>query len=125
MKGHTEVANAKVHSRRRFIMKLLAINAMMAWFLRFLSGCGGSSEKKEGTDTLTEGSCQDLSSLSEQELKVREGFAYVDESPDSTSSCENCNLWLPPEKGRECGGCMLFKGPVVAKGHCTYWVPLA
>ncbi|WP_372638736.1 high-potential iron-sulfur protein [Fodinibius sp.] len=37
--------------------------------------------------------------------------------------CSNCSLYLEPEPGNKCGGCVLFEGPVFAEGYCDYWEP--
>jgi hypothetical protein len=67
--------------------------------------------------------CNDLSGLSENDLKIRENLGYVHESPIPDNKCNNCNLWIPPVTEHVCGGCMLFKGPVNSTGYCTYWAP--
>lgn len=67
--------------------------------------------------------CDDYTGLSENDLKARESMGYVKQSPISEKQCGNCNLWLPPPAGKDCGACQLFKGPVYTAGHCTYWAP--
>lgn len=80
------------------------------------------SDQKERTASQPT-SCDDLSGLSEEELKPRETFGYAKESPITDSRCSNCKLWLPDKKKENCGKCLLFKGPVFAAGYCTYWAP--
>jgi hypothetical protein len=50
-------------------------------------------------------------------------LGYVSQSPQPDSQCDNCKLWVPAKEGVECGGCLLFTGPVSPGGHCTYWAP--
>ena len=108
------------------IQKLLT--GGLGWILISLSsqGCqsGGTSTQEEGADDLDVTSCDDVSKISEAEIKKREGFGYVEESPMPDKQCHNCQLYLPPKEGQACGGCALFKGPVFEEGYCTYWAPL-
>jgi hypothetical protein len=81
----------------------------------------GESSRKEGKPVATIRSCDDFSGVTENDKKTREKLGYVNESPIEDMTCNKCNLWLPPEGDKPCGGCMLFKGPVHATGYCTYW----
>ncbi len=65
--------------------------------------------------------CNNLSGLSEIDLNARKKLGYVKESPIADRTCDKCKLWLPPAAGKQCGGCMLFKGPVYPAGYCIYW----
>ncbi len=101
------------YSRREFLLMLV-----------FLSSCQVSEKETDPDRTEAgKGSCEDLSQVPEHDLKVRQTFAYVKESPIAENRCDNCKLWLPPKEGRDCGACLLFKGPVFASGYCTYWAP--
>ena len=68
--------------------------------------------------------CDDLTGVSPEEIEKRKKLAYVNKSPIPDNRCNNCVLSLPPAKGKTCGGCLLFKGPVRAEGHCAYWAPI-
>lgn len=67
--------------------------------------------------------CNDLATLTKDEIALRDKLGYVQESPLPDNQCQNCNLFLPPKEGHKCGGCMLFKGPVFVQAYCTYWAP--
>ena len=90
-----------------------------------LDSCGpGKRPEQEHTDShhvVT--ACDDLSSVSKQDMETRRKLGYVKESPIPDNQCQNCNLYLPPKGGQACGGCMLFKGPVFPASYCTYWAP--
>lgn len=111
-------------SRKKFIRKCLYFGSAVLSSGLFLSGC--KSKKSDQGDTeqvVSRDSCNDLSGVSENEIEKRKKFGYVMESPIPDSHCSNCNLYIPPGADKECGGCMLFKGPVCASGYCTYWAP--
>lgn len=109
-------------SRRQFFRMVLHRGLLLAGI--GLSACGG---RDKTTDELSNdhasGDCDDLSGLSEQDLKLRETYGYLPKSPVADNQCSNCNLWLPNEADPSCGKCLLFKGPVFAEGHCTSWAP--
>lgn len=89
------------------------------------SSCNNSgSDKKEPEEISDKGNCDDLSGVSESELEKRESLSYVKVSVVSGSLCGNCGYYLMPRPGRNCGGCMLFAGPVRATGWCIQWRPL-
>lgn len=67
-------------------------------------------------------SCDDLSSVSEGELEKRKKFAYVSKSSVADNYCGNCSMFIPQEQNKECGGCLLFAGPVHATGYCIQYV---
>lgn len=112
-------------SRRKFLEDCFLKKGLVFGTLpSLLSACGPGNKKMDANESAADsGSCDDLSGVPEHDLKVRQTFAYVEESPVAESRCDNCKLWLPPKAGSRCGGCLLFKGPVVALGYCTYWAP--
>ena len=114
----------KANSRRKFIEGCFRAGAGLLSGVMVLMGCG----KSDNTETQTEGefaveACDDLTNVSENDIALRQKFAYVNESPIPDNQCNNCNLYLPPKVDEKCGACMLFKGPVFASGYCTYWAP--
>jgi hypothetical protein len=116
--------SSSTFSRRAFISRLAAMSAMSISVIAAFSGCDKKNQKVETADTAAEPvDCRDLSAVSKEDIAIREKLAYVNESPMPDNQCANCNLYLPPSGGKKCGGCMLFKGPVEAKGYCTYWAP--
>lgn len=112
-------------SRREFVHRMMAASAVLIPAVAVLSGCGDkkTQDKTEESVATDVTDCRDLTGVSKADLAIREKLAYVNESPLPESECANCNLYLPPANGKKCGGCMLFKGPVEAKGYCTYWAP--
>jgi High potential iron-sulfur protein len=66
--------------------------------------------------------CDDLSSLTPEQIEERKGYNYNKESPYPTKKCINCEFWLEPEEGSSCGSCGLFEGPVHVNGYCDQWV---
>jgi hypothetical protein len=116
---------SRVLFRRGFILesvRFLSVSlfAGLAW------GACKKRENMESKEAATAGStdpCNDLSGVSENDVASREKLGYVTKSPIEENQCSNCNLYLPPKQGDNCGGCMLFKGPVYASGYCTYWAP--
>ena len=119
----------KDYSRRKFINKILGTGSVFLGGALFLSRCGtnessGGSEANKKQST-SEDPCNDLSGISDEELKKRQSLGYVTKSPAPESYCGNCSLYIPPKEETGCGGCLLFKGPVHAEGHCVQWAAKA
>lgn len=113
--------------RRKFIEDTLRFGSGLVLAPILIQGCRSGaedSEKEEADHSLDVTSCDDLSKTPEAEIKKREGFGYVEESPMPEKHCTNCNLYLPPKEGQTCGGCALFQGPVFEEAYCTYWAPI-
>ena len=110
-------------SRRKFITHYLCANAIVLGCNLALGACSSKKSIEENTSK-TSDPCGDLSGVSESELEKRNKLGYVREAPVPEKQCNMCKLYLPPKTDEKCGGCMLFKGPVDAKGSCTYWAPL-
>src|SRR5690625_7861000 len=91
--------------RRRLIQKLLA--GGMGWMLIPLTtqSCqsGGTSKQEEDIDDLDVTSCDDVSKISEVEVKKREGFGYVEESPMQDKQCHNYQMYHTPRVVQACG----------------------
>ena len=119
------------YSRRKFINKCLSTGSLFLGGILFLNSCNTneSSEKQNENNKEAEPKkqgtsgdpCEDLSGVSEGELKKRQSLGYVNKSPDPENYCGNCALFIPAAKEGDCGGCLLFKGPVKAEGHCVQW----
>lgn len=67
--------------------------------------------------------CGDLTGVDPTDVQKRKSLGYTHKSPLPDSQCDNCKLWVPAKEGADCGGCLLFAGPVNPGGHCTYWAP--
>ena len=114
----------KIYSRRKFIHHSLYVSTVFLGGGWVLSGCDTKkTAQKEEENAPPVDPCEDFSGVSESELQKREQFGYVKESPIADNQCSNCNLWIPPAAGKDCGGCMLFQGPVYTEAYCTYWAP--
>ncbi len=115
----------RVYGRREFIGKHFFLSSVFLGAAAVLSGCDskqGSQEEEEKNGVKTN-QCEDLSGVSENDIEARTKLGYVEKSPLPDKLCSNCKLHIPPAAGKECGGCMLFKGPVYSSGYCTYWAP--
>lgn len=92
-----------------------------------LTGCGNGEESGgetgEADQSLMVENCNDYSKVSASEIKKRESLGYVESTPIPDKHCSNCQLYIPAKEGQNCGGCILFKGPVFEEGYCTYWAP--
>jgi hypothetical protein len=112
------------YTRREFIGKQLLLGSVLLAATVAFSNCeskknSGKEEQQGATDP-----CEDLSGVSKNDVEARTKFAYVKKSPVPDKTCSNCKLHIPPRDGKECGACLLFKGPVYPGGYCTYWAPL-
>lgn len=110
--------NSAMFPRRRFVNQLKWVPVLL------LAGCGSDNKTAEKKSEHVPTQCDDYTGLEENDLKLRENFGYVTESPLEESHCKNCNLYKPAAEGHTCGGCTLFKGPVFENAYCTYWAPI-
>jgi hypothetical protein len=114
-------------SRRKFMKNIVQCGTVI-FAAGFVGGCGrkeDSSTQKEGEQKQAAygSSCDDLSNISQSEIDKRDVYGYVDETPYPEFRCDNCSLYIPPGEEGNCGGCVLFEGPVFAAGYCDYWAP--
>ena len=77
----------------------------------------------ENKSTTATTDCDDLSGVSAGEMEKRKKFAYVDKAPLPENYCGNCSMFIPQQQNKECGGCLLFEGPVKTTGYCIQYVP--
>lgn len=114
----------KLNSRRKFIHKCIGANAFLLSGGLIFSACKSDKSKEEKTEEAFSGDpCENMTGLSESDLEKRQQLGYVEKSPIPESVCNNCQLYIPSKTDKDCGGCMLFKGPVYAEAYCTYWAP--
>ncbi len=117
-------------TRRKFFEQILLIAASGTVVL----GCGDQDGDESMVDP-TKGtvselpemdqerfSCMDVSGLTEEEATQRITFQYTDQSAEQEKNCGNCVLFVEPESGTECGGCLSIQGPIHPEGYCTIWV---
>jgi hypothetical protein len=109
-------------TRKNFLKKIsfIGVSTFAGGFV--LSSCG---DPERETPAGFKDECTDLSGLSEADKETREMYEYVGYSPYEDKSCSNCNLYIPPEKGNECGGCQVVKGPINPLGHSSQWIAKA
>ena len=112
----------QAYSRRKFIQRKFFLITGFLGMGFVLNGC---DQKKPAAKESKAGAavdpCKDFSAVSKKDEEIRKKLGYVNESPIADMTCDKCNLWLPPAAENQCGGCMLFKGPVYPSGYCTYW----
>lgn len=120
----------QVESRKAFLKRCATAIPSLIGIGLLAAGCNSGEQSKEtgnndaaSTNNTAPKSCDDFSGVSDNDLKTRKNFNYVDVSTDKNKTCKKCNLHIPAKEGVECGGCMLFKGPVKNTGTCTYWAP--
>lgn len=111
----------KAYSRRKFIQKYFFLSQAFLGMGLVLNGCDQKKPTTKENKTGAVEPCNDFSEVSKKDLTTRKKLGYVNESPIADMTCDKCNLWLPPAANKQCGGCMLFKGPVYPSGYCTYW----
>ncbi|HEY8659057.1 MAG TPA: hypothetical protein VIM07_12485 [Chitinophagaceae bacterium] len=113
----------KEYSRRKFINKCLSSGSMFLGAAIILNSCNSKKSGVEEKNQSKSGEpCDDLSNVSAEEIEKREKFGYVKKSTDPKRFCGNCSLHIPPVSEKDCGGCMLFKGPVDPEGSCIQFV---
>lgn len=120
-------------SRRLFIRDIFSAGLMVFGGGVFIAGCNSETKKeaklpKDSSAAIKaspgpsseEMVCGDYSNVSKEELDKRKKLGYEEKASDPEKPCKTCNLFIP-KKGKDCGGCILFKGPVNNTGSCTYW----
>ncbi len=116
-------------SQRKLMQRFFQISSVILG-TGFIGGCGreeDASAKREQNGELAGfgDHCDDLSHVNRSEIAKRDIYGYVEKTPYPEYRCDNCSLYIPSEVGEECGGCVLFEGPVYAGGYCDYWAPEA
>lgn len=54
---------------------------------------------------------------------MRKALRYIEQTKFEGKDCVACMQWIPPKKGKTCGGCKLFSGPVNPLGYCLSYAP--
>lgn len=112
----------KQYSRRKFMYDCFSSASFLFGTVIIFNSCNSkkpaTEEKKK---TKSKAPCEDLSDVSAEEIAKREKFGYLKQSTDPERNCNNCSLYLPPVAGKDCGGCLLFKGPVNPAGYCIQY----
>ncbi len=114
-------------SRRLFCKSAFTNGLLFFGAGAFAAACGGGNSRHPPTETPKEPAgdpCTDFSGVAAGELEKRQALGYVEKTPIPDNTCENCKLFVPGNTADiGCGGCMLFKGPVLSGAYCTYWAP--
>jgi hypothetical protein len=111
----------RVFRTRREFLRSSSVAALGAGCFISLSGCKGE-EKDAKAGGVAAPACDDAAALSEDARSARESVEYVSVTAIPAERCDNCEFWVPPEPGAECGGCSVLEGPIAAAGWCNLWV---
>jgi hypothetical protein len=116
---------------RKKFLKTATLGALSASVL--IAACGDDAPKTdantstnpevepEAEPTAVAADCNDVSGLTEADIKQRETVMYVAVSTDPEKNCANCRFMQIGTQPNGCSGCQLFKGPVNPEGYCKSW----
>lgn len=111
-------------SRRAFLQKVGAVAASLT-IVPIAAGCGGgdnggaSGQGEAAGGAVANVDCSDLSSLTENDMQLRENLKYVVETADPAKRCDNCQFYVTTDE--TCGTCTILKGPIEPAGYCMTW----
>ena len=114
------------NERRQFLQRCLRLGVAVSAGGLMVAGCAGpkkSAPVKKDISAASANPCDDLTGVDPVDVEKRKALGYTSLSPIPDKQCDNCKLWVPVKEGKECGGCLLFAGPISPEGHCTYWAP--
>lgn len=112
-----------ISNRRTFLRSCISAAALTGGGLAFTHCASSKKPQPAKAQTAQADPCSDLTGVDPTDVQKRKSLGYTNKSPLPDSQCDNCKLWVPAKEGKECGGCLLFTGPVNPEGHCTYWAP--
>lgn len=133
----TENMNKDKLSRRDFFIRATAVGVVSVGSGTLVGACGGGESQSQSSsttaanvpadepETMVSGDCTDTSGLTEAEMTTRTSLQYVDETPNPDQRCDNCQLYVVPEEGADCGACQIIKGPIDPAGYCISWAAKA
>jgi len=114
-----------LNSRRRFINKCLSARSLFFAATIFINSCNAKESSDRETNNKKQSTskdpCNDMSVLNIAELEKRQKFGYEKKSTYPERFCGNCDLHIPPVSEKDCGGCLLFKGPVNFDRYCIQY----
>ena len=67
--------------------------------------------------------CSKEGTIDKTSKQMRTALKYVEQSKKKGQVCSGCLQWVAPDKGKSCGGCKLFTGPVNPNGYCLSYAP--
>lgn len=117
----------KDKSRRQLLLNsmngALAIG-LASLFAPFLSSCRKKHQATSETAAkeVADSSCPEDDNLSQDIKTARAALKYVDHSPISSKTCDNCRFFTLPKSENSRGGCRVLPGPIHPKGYCTSWI---
>lgn len=116
-------------SRRKLLKGAGSLVAFSALSPVILSACQKSCSKEEANVSAKEEaalpfSCEGVDQVSEDQKAIRAALRYVDATPISARTCDNCKLYTRALAGAACGGCKVVPGPIHPKGWCSSWYAL-
>lgn len=115
------------NERRTFLQKCVQMTFMAPATGLLVMACASAKTAKKVNQKASAAivnSCEDLTGVPTVDVEKRKSLGYTSHSPIPDNHCRNCQLFIPPKAGLECGGCLLFAGPVSPEGYCTYWAPI-
>ena len=108
-------------NRREFFTTFTQIGTLALLGLFTFLGC---EKKKNEEKAEIKDPCNDLRGVSDEEIALRKSYKYVEKTPFPEKNCKNCDFWIEPEEGKQCGGCDLFEGPIHANAYCDAWAEI-
>lgn len=113
-------------SRRNLLKGAGGLLAFSALGTGFLSACQKSCNKEEASTNAKEDfdlplACEGADQVSQDQKAIRDALRYVDTTPISARSCDNCKLYTEAVAKTLCGGCKVVPGPIHPKGWCSSW----
>lgn len=111
------------HRRKLLIASLkgslgLAVSAIIS---PLLSSCKKTNDAPINSKQVETDACPGQK-VEEEHKMLRESLAYVDSSPVSGRTCDNCKVYVNQINNESCGGCKVVPGPIHPKGWCKAWL---
>lgn len=103
--------------RRREALRVLGSAGVFAAALAKSGTAFAEKHAEKAVDCSKEGK------IDKGSAQMRKALQYVDQSKKKGQMCSGCLQWKAAEKGKSCGGCKLFTGPVSPNGYCLSYAP--
>lgn len=117
-----------MNTRRELLIKSIKGSLGLALMSALTPAIFSSCKKKNNDttsskeDSIVAERCAGQENLSADDKMLRTTLKYVDKSPQSDRTCDNCKLYTLPKNNDACGGCPVVPGPIHPKGYCTAWL---
>jgi hypothetical protein len=112
-------------SRRKMLKATAGVLALGSVVPAILSSCKKTQTQSLETNNKEEQglkACVPAKELNQEQEAIRKNLRYVDETPVSSRTCDNCRLYTMPQGQDVCGGCQIVPGPIHPKGYCISWL---